>query len=330
MNALLTLCSAALLAIGAHAQPILTAATNTPVPGTGYTLEHGPYVAPGTAGAGQTWDLSGLAADSSVAVEFVTPASTPNGAQFTTATVAEVNPVVTQYYRTAADGIHFAGSDDGTSVIVHAPQGTYLPFPCTYGTTWSSPQHATFQYEDSEVTRTGTFSGTVDGYGTLVLPGGTLPNVLRVHWTHTLQDVMGPLTIAQVYDSHAFFVAGRSQPIAELVTASIDFGSGPQTRQFSRWSGDMSTGIDTPAAIGVSVFPNPASEEVSIRWSAEFGRRAAVSVMDMAGRAVVLGRYPAVQGTTSRIDLQRLFPGMYQLIVVGENGQRASAPLSIR
>ncbi|HEY0977672.1 MAG TPA: T9SS type A sorting domain-containing protein [Flavobacteriales bacterium] len=330
MKQILALLIGGTLQLGASAQTVLTAATNSPALGTGYTLHYGAYVAPGIPGIGQTWNLAGLSADSSLAVEFVEPANTPQGAQFPTATIAEVNDVVTQYYRVTANGIHFAGSDDGESLIVHAPQGTYLPFPCTFGTTWSTPQNATFTVEGSTVTRTGTFSGHVDGSGTLVLPGATIPNVLRVHWTHVLQDVMGPITIAHVYDSYAFFTAGHGHPIAEVVTASIDFGGGPQVRQFSRWTADVSTGIDVPEAVGVSVFPNPASEEVSITWSADFGRRAAVSVMDMAGRAVMLGRYTAVQGTTTRVDIQRLFPGMYQLVLVGENGQRAWASLCVR
>ena len=87
--------------------------TNSPAPGNTYTINYGPYVSPGIPGANQTWNLAALATDSSLAVQFVAPASTPSAAQFPTATVAEMSALVTQYYRVAADGIHFAGSDDG-------------------------------------------------------------------------------------------------------------------------------------------------------------------------------------------------------------------------
>ena len=329
MKQLLAFCSAALLTTAAQAQPTLTATTNTPVVATSFAVNFGPYVQPGSAGPNRTWDLSALSIDSSLTAQYISAANTPNGAQFPTATIAEMNDLVTQYYRVANDGIHFAGSDDGTSVIVHAPQGTYLPFPCTFGTTWSSPQNATFTVEENEVVRTGSFSGQVDGYGTLVMPGGSIPNVLRVHWTHALVDDLGFFSMDQTYDSYAFFVAGQAWPIAELVTSTIDFGGGPNTQQFSRWSSDLSTGIAVAQQGVLHVFPNPAKEEVTITWPNGLGSRAALFVMDMAGRSVILDRYTIQPGSTTRVDIRSLYPGAYQLVVVGENGERRSAPLSV-
>lgn len=329
MKQLLSLCCAALITSAAHAQPTLTAATSTPQAGTTFTVHFGPYVQPGSAGPDRTWDLSALSTDSSLTAQYVNAANTTNGAQFPTATIAEVNDQVTQYYRVASDGIHFAGSDDGTSLIVHTPQGTYLPFPCTFGTTWSSPQNATFMFDETEVERTGTFTGEVDGYGTLVMPDGSIPNVLRVHWTHELVDDLGFFSIDHTYDSYAFFVAGQAWPIAELATSTLDFGGGPTTQQFSRWSGDISTSFFSRSQVQLSVFPNPATDALNIMWPADFGPRAAVSIMDAAGRAIMLGRYDAVEGRTQRIDIRAFRPGRYQLIIVSEKGQRTSTPFTI-
>jgi hypothetical protein len=330
MKTLLTLCSSGLLALNVHAQPVLSAATNSPTPGTGYTINYGPYVSPGGVGANQTWNLSGSATDSSLAVQYVAPATTPNAAQFPTATVAEMSALVTQYYRVAADGIHFAGSDDGTSLIVHAPQGKFLAFPCTFGTSWSSPQNATFDYEGMPVTRTGNFSGHADGHGTLVMPGATIPNVLRVHWTNTIEDAMDFFTISYIYDSYAYFVAGQAHPIAEIVTASIDVGSGPQVNQFSRWSGDITTSIQALRKEQISVFPNPASEEVNINLPDGFSTPLHITVVDMAGRTVLNKMLPGTNTHNARLDVRSLFPGMYQLTVTTSNGQRSTVPLIIR
>lgn len=331
MRTILFLCSAGLIALGAQAQPTLTAATNTPQPGGGYAINYGPYVPPGGAGANQTWNLSGLATDSSISVSRMLPSTTINGTQFPTATVAEVSEAVTQYFRVAADGIHFAGSDDGSAVIVHVPMGTYLPFPCTYGTVWSTPQHASFTYLGMGVTRTGTFSGTVDGYGTLIMPDATLNNVLRVRWIHTLQDVMGPMTINYLYDSYAFFKAGQAHPIAELVTATTNVGNGPVTNQFSRWTGDISTGMAEQQATALSVFPNPAiDDEVTLTWPAAFDAPSSVTVTDMAGRTVLHQYAVGTHGTGMRLDISSLFPGMYQLTLVGRDGRRNTTSLVVR
>jgi len=330
MKQLLAICSAALLATAASAQPTLTAATNTPLVGTSFAVNFGPYVQPGSAGPNRTWDLSTLSIDSSLTAQYINASNTPHSAQFPNATIAEVNDLVAQYYRVASDGIHFAGSDDGESVIVHAPQGTYLPFPCTFGTSWSSPQNATFLIEESEVIRTGTFTGQVDGYGTLVMPGGSIPNVLRVHWTHVLQDDLGFFAIDHTYDSYAYFVAGQAWPIAELLTSTIDFGGGTQTSQFSRWSADLSTNIQARSPVQASVFPNPTTGILNVTWPNDFGTRAAVSVVDMVGRSVMLGQYHLDANSTQAIDLQAFHSGTYELVILGENGKRTSTSFIIQ
>jgi Secretion system C-terminal sorting domain len=238
--------------------------------------------------------------------------------------------LVTQYYRVAADGIHFAGSDDGTSVIVHAPQGKFIAFPCTFGTSWNSPQNASFSYDETPVTRTGTFSGHADGYGTLVMPGGTVPNVLRVHWTHTLQDATPFFTISYIYDSYAFFVAGQPHPIVELVTASTDVGGGPIVNQFSRWSGDITTAIDAPQVPAFGVFPNPASDQVNISLPIGSGSPSSITVTDMTGRTVLHELLSGTRTNTARFDVSSLFSGQYQVTVTTTDGRRHTTSLIVR
>lgn len=331
MKHLITFLTAGTFALSTHAQPTFTAANHTPAPGTSYSINYGPYVPPGGAGTNQTWNLAALATDSSITVERVLPSTTPNGALFPTATVAEVSPAVTQYFRVATDGIHFSGSDDGNSMIVHVPMGKYLPFPCTFGTVWSSPQHATFTYEGMTVTRTGTFSGNVDGYGTLIIPGATIPNVLRVRWTHTLQDAMGPMSINHLYDSYAFFKAGQAHPIAELVTATINLGGGPITNQFSRWTAaDISTGINEQQAANLVAFPNPAEDEVTITWPPSFGVPSRVTITDMAGRTVLHQYLHAAHVTSARINVSSLFKGVYYLTLTRTDGRRTTTTLCVR
>ena len=133
MQKTLTLFAALAFVLNVHAQPTLTFATNAPVVGTQYTINYGDHMPPGNAGAMQSWDLSGLTSDSTDVLQLVAPSSTANGDQVPNATVAELSSPVTTYYQVNTSGIHFAGSDDGTSIIVNAPMGKYLAFPCTMG-----------------------------------------------------------------------------------------------------------------------------------------------------------------------------------------------------
>ncbi len=328
----LTLLAASALALTAQAQPTLTFATNAPTVGTQYTLNYGPYAEPGSAGALQNWDLSGLASDSTDVLQLVAPSSTSNGSQFPNATVAELSDPVVTYYEVTPAGIFFAGSDDGTSLIVNAPMPKYVAFPCTMGSNWTTPHAAEFAWDGDPVFRSGTVSGEADGYGTLTMPWGTVPNVLRVHLVNVMQDSLSLFTMDYTYDSYLYYVAGQSFPIAELVTATIDFGFGsPQVVQFSRWTGEISTGMGAPSfAEELNAYPNPTSDVVNIVVSDDMAANPSVTVLDAAGRAVHQERLTVMSGSTARLDLSPLVPGVYTLVVVDANGLRASMQVSRR
>ena len=328
----LTLLTALAFAWNAHAQPTLTFATNAPVPGTQYTLHYGPYVAPGNAGDMQTWDLSALASDSTDVLQLVAPSSTPNGAQFPNATVAELSSEVTTYYQVNANGIHFAGSDDGVSLIVNQTVPNYLAFPCTMGSNWSTPHAATFTFDGENVHRSGEVSGEADGYGTLTMPWGTVNDVLRIHLVNTVQDSLSLFTIDYTYDSYLYYVAGQPFPIAELVSATVDFGFGqPELVQFSRWTSDVSTGLaDAPALWNdLHVYPNPASDLLNISLPSGSGTKVMASVNDAAGRTVLQAQLNA-GGAVARLEVQHLSPGMYQLMLTDERGLRSATRFQVR
>lgn len=328
MEKTLTLLIACTFAFTATAQPTLTFTTNAPVVGTQYTLNYGDYVPPGSAGAMQSWDLSGLQSDSTDALEMVAPSSTTNGSAFPTATVAELSSPVTTYYQVDANGIHFAGSDDGTSLIVNDPLPTYVPFPCTMGNSWSTPHAATFEFDGNDVFRSGTVSGEADGYGTLTMPWGTVPNALRIHLMNVMQDSLALFTMDYTYDSYLYYVAGQSYPIAELVTATIDMGFGqPQVVQFSRWTGELTLGTGATSLNDgvVRVYPNPATDGVNIVVTDDFAANPTVTVLDVAGRAVHQQGLVVASGNTAPLDLGALPPGTYTLVIVDRKGLRATA-----
>lgn len=333
MKQTLTLIAAFAFASTAHAQPTLTFATNAPTIGTQYTLNYGNYVAPGNAGAMQTWDLSGLVSDSIDVLQMVAPSSTTNGSQFPTATVAELSSPVTTYYQVNASGIHFAGSDDGTSLIVNAPMPKYVTFPCTMGSNWSTPHAAEFEYDGDDVFRSGTVSGEADGYGTLTMPWGTVSNVLRIHLLNVMQDSMSLFTMDYTYDSYLYYVAGQSYPIAELVSATIDFGFGaPQVVQFSRWTGELSVGLGNQPSANNSlhVYPNPTYDVVNIAIPAEIGSNASVTLIDAAGRIALQERLVSVNSPYAPLDVRNVTPGIYQVVVTDDRGHRSTALLAVR
>lgn len=332
MKTILTLLSLGACALSTHAQPTLTQATNAPQAGTSFSFNYGPYVQPGSAGALQTWDLSALTTDSIVEAELVLASATPNGAQFPTADVAEVNDVVTTYYDVTSDGAYFAGSDDGTTVIPNTQMGKFLPFPCTFGSTWSSPQSATFTSEGTDVFRTGFATGEADGYGTLIMPWGTVTNVLRVHWVSELRDSTQFFNIDYTYDAYLYYVTGQSYPIAELVTATVDLFGSPSTSQFSRWTGEITMGTDGPARSEgrMHAYPNPATDGINIVVTEDMGVNPSVLVLDAAGKLAHQQVLSVAVGSTAPVDLSALVPGTYTLVVVDRKGLRSTAQVVLR
>jgi hypothetical protein len=332
MKQLLTLLAATAFAMNAQAQPTLTFATNAPVIGTQYTLHYdGEYVDPGNAGAMQTWDLTGLSTDSIDVLELVAPSSTTNGDQFPDATVAELSSPVTTYYQVTPEGISFAGSDDGSSLIVNAPLPKYLAFPCTMGSSWSAPHAAEFTYDDNVVFRSGTVSGVVDGYGTAIMPWGTVQNVLRIHLQNVMQDSLALFTMDYTYDSYLYYVPGQSYPLAELVTATLDLGFGnPTVTQFCRWTGELSTDTEAPAFTknDLNAYPNPTSDVVNIVLSAAKATAPSLTVLDAAGRAVHQERLLVTSSCTAQVDLRELVPGIYTLVVQNGDGSRATTQVA--
>lgn len=325
-----TLLAALAFTLHAAAQPVLTASSNAPVPGMAYTIAYGTYVAPGNAGAAQTWDLSTLVADSTLNVSLVQPGTTTHGAQFPGATVAEVSQAVTNYYTTSNDAVNFRGSDDGTTVIVDNPMGRYMVFPCTIGTNWSSPHGADFTFDEMDVERRGTFSGEADGYGTLIMPWGTVENVLRVHWNNTLQDSMEAFVMDHTYDSYVYFVEGQWQPVAELVTATIDMGFGTLTNQFARWTSSLTTSAPEAHTTrsALKVYPNPAVDLVHIALPEELNSPQQITITDMTGRVVISRAWHDSGDRTATLSLASLKPGTYHITVTDRSGATTASTLS--
>jgi hypothetical protein len=307
-----------------QAQPVLTFANTAPTPGSSFTLHYGPYVSPGEAGADRHWDLSALQTDSTVFIERVQPGTTPNGTAFPGATVAEVGSEATMYFRSASDGVYFVGSD-ADLVIYNTDQAKYLPFPCTYQTSWTDAFAAEFEVEDIQVFRSGQVSGVADGYGSLTMPSGTESNVLRVHWHEETLDSTDLFSMRTVYDSYLFYGVGRSYPLAQLVTTSVEFFDQTSTITYAQWVDEVSTGTPEPTHVDrqLDLYPVPTQGILHFNLPPTFSGTPLIVITDAAGRTVRGLPTARWSGSTGRLDLSGLAPGLYQFTAIDEHGQRA-------
>lgn len=328
----ITLLSALVLSVTALAQPTLTSATNGPVPGTNYTLHYGPFVAPGNAGPNQTWDLSALSTDSTVAITMVQPSTVPGSSSFPGATVAETGNTATMYFRNAADGMYLVGSEAEGLQIPYSDQARYLPFPCTYQTSWADDAESTFTSEGFTVERSGTIEGEGDGYGTLIMPQGTVNNVLRIHWLETTVDHTDFFDITSVYDSYLYYHVGSRYPIVQIVSAEVTVMGNTVTAEYTQWYGDVVTGMEDVAGnvLPMLAWPNPANELVQVVLPQELGRNVFVQFQDVAGRAVHSMRAVAAADGRIELALHDVPAGLYVMSATDESGRKATVRLNVQ
>ncbi len=327
-----------ILALGtitpAFAQPTLDFPASAPTAGTSFLVKYGAYSAVGAGGTDQTWDYASLVADSTAYVFVEDPAATPGAAQFPSATAAVVAPSGTEYFQASSWVLELVGpSLIGQTAPLTNP-ASYLPFPCTYQSSWEDDFAGAIDVMGFAIEVTGNVIGVADGYGTLILPEGTVNDVLRVRrvTTTSLITAFGNGEIEE--DAYAFYKVGLGLPILEVSATTGDLPLlGPLDIQSLEWTDVNSVGFADlfSDAIGMEVFPNPATDMVQVNFGLSGGRTVAIELMDLSGRAVrTVGVNTANSGVhTSMVDLAGLPAGMYMLRITDDNGRVGTKPVQV-
>lgn len=330
MNQIFTLLSLGIASVSL-AQPTLTFNANAPQPGPGHEWRFSTYIAPGQGGSGQVWDFSQLSTDSTAMVSLVDPTTTTFGAQFPTATVAEVSDGSTVFFRTDANGVYMLGYEAEGFPVVYSNEGRFMSFPCTHQTNWNDTYAASFQDEDVEVGISGNITAVADGHGTLVLPSGSVTNVLRVHWTQEEETQYDLFTFSTEFDSYLYYVPGRSYPLVQTVTATTTTFGNSIVTQFTQWIDDITTSTPDAAAerAALDLFPVPASDRLRFSLPAHFSGAPLVTITDATGRTVRGVDNLRTNGTQGSLDVSVLPAGVYQFIATDELGQRATSRFTV-
>lgn len=313
-------------AIALRAQPVLTQATNGPVPGNVFNLNYSAYADPGPAGAGATWDFSTITVDSTDVVQWVLPSATPNGPLFPGATVAELWDVIS-YSEVSSSGISVIGSDEQGTIVLYSDPRLALPFPCTYQTTWNDPYAGAYSMGGLDVVRQGSYGGTADGYGTLIMPWGTVPDVLRTHVQAAQEDSTLFGTLYLYIDAFQYFVADSAWPVLQVVTSTAVSIGGTFTVEYTLWMDDLGTGADqrnTTDRNTLRLWPDPATGPITIATPSALRGGELLRIHDAQGR-LVLERNAVMGGDDSmiRMDVSSLQPGAYVLSLVDPTGRLA-------
>jgi hypothetical protein len=211
----------------AVAQPKLTAFGDMKV-GDHYTYLSGPApeLDPGSAGKNVTWDFSAmkLPADT-VRQEIITPSAAPHGSEFRNANLVE-NEEGRFIFVDKEGGINrlIGMVDVGRNMTMRYDRPfTFARRPLSFGdryqdTATRSFSAGGFSYQGGSVNTL-----TADGYGTLILPDGRHPGVMRVRIEQRSSDTAAGggnvMTVNTV--TYAWYEPGRPEALLKLDQTTI-------------------------------------------------------------------------------------------------------------
>lgn len=316
--------------LSANAQLSLTKAFNEPVIGDintklGYDSVG---VLPVNTGTNQMWDFSAVTTNSMVEVStFTTVASTPNGANYVGATIAEDDGQGGfTYYKATATQFELVGIVDPNVSLNFTNTAIAAIWPIAMGYTNTDP----FSGSASSGTMTGTSAGTINtvasGTGTLIIPGGTIfSNILQVKTKQTanVSLMFGFITATVVTTNYNYYHGTQKAPLLEVSYTDIQ-GSFSSTSATVKVNSAVVTGInDLNFDATFSVFPNPAKNNFNVKLHNANNANCNVEIVNSIGElahSINLGNDTEI---SSNISITNLASGIY--IVKTTLGDKVSA-----
>jgi len=272
-------------------------------------------------GTGVTWDYSSTAGvyNETKNVTVVDPSSTSEGADFSSAAIAiEIPGFVTTYNTSSAsdyvsEGFTFTEATFGTvNAVYSTDNGTLMMYPYDFGGNISdnlSGVVKTTSYPDFPCT--GTVKTTVDGSGTLILNSSTtLSNVLRLKVQDSVNvnaGIIGTVIMKRIQYEY-YHHATSNLPVLVHSSIVVSLG-GDQTTGLvlSAYAPDEYLNVNNDAFSTVSVYPNPATDNIAIKGLTE---DATVVIYDLNGSAV---KTIDLGVGTSTVSVSDLLEGSYIL-----------------
>lgn len=318
--------AAVVCSIAAFAQPTLTAATNTPVAGDIFNgrICDTTGVHPGAAGMGVTWNFSTLHATSQDTLTYMACSSTPHCDSFATSNLASFDNSNYQYYYNTASLMSVIGQVDAAATnYVHLTNSLdQMFYPCTYLSAHVDTGSAHFTTSGTDVAIRIVDSFKADGYGTLTLPTGTRTNVLRVHmitYTTDTFTVFGfPVISNDRTETYLWFDTGYHSPVLMLGLDTVG-GVALHVSSAKFYTHGAVLGTNTLATDNskMEVFPNPASENITVKFSAATSGNLSVILTDMVGREVATASQ--ITNNSATIPVSGLSSGLYVVQVINGN-----------
>lgn len=190
---------------------------------------------------------------------------------------------------------------------------TTLTYPFAYGSSLTDTYAGSATTPLGAVPLTGTISVSIDGTGTLKLPGHNFTNVLRLTTRDTMEanvPLIGAMEVIRTQYEY-YDLADQNLPI--FIDATISVSGEEQRQVLSKTYSEV--GLDKNSIKNLVLYPNPSNGEFTI--SGEFVK-GNVEVTDLTGRVV----YTSEITSGATVKLNDVKSGIYTVKLAA--GERAS------
>lgn len=313
------------------AQPNLTLSSMQPAVGQVFETLTSAELPPGNSGPNQVYDMSAATAGSGLTFTMVQPNTAPGATNFPAANACSDNDGLSytfqQYTGQGAFELGMEIPGNGRTVYTNAIQ--YHKFPLAFNTNWTDSYQGNTDFMGSTGTITGTLSAVADGYGTLVLPWGTVTDVLRLRVERDETAVVMGITTETNLLFHYYLKAGVPMPVAQRLIRTVTGPGGTQQVGSLTYltENSMQVGLaETEAGIRVGLFPVPAHDRLHVSLSD--GAIASIRVNDVTGRELPVP-LPTPGARELVLDVSAWAGGTYLVRVLDSNGRAAVRTIAV-
>lgn len=282
-------------------------------------------------GSGQTWDYSGYFGldNSPRTLSITTAAADPNGSDFPNAQKAiSIEGFITTFISSTpltrnSEGFSYvAGAPFGTvNVVLDTDNGLLMNYPMALSNSLVDVYAGTAYSSSGNFPTVGNSSCIVDGEGTLTLNGSTTyTGVLRYKLIDTAEANTGvPLGVVQIIRTqYEYYKLGSNQDMPLFIhsTLSLIIGGGVPTETvvvLSSAAPDGFLGVNTNELASITVYPNPATETISVNG---LTADAQLTLVDAQGKTVAS---KAVEAGFASMDINAVNAGVYFLHVTSND-----------
>lgn len=306
---LLSICS--LFFANLNSQITLTSATSTPQVGNSfnYFVTQNNIFNARLSGANQTWDFSS-ATGTNQTVNNVTLSNSTFPTTYTTANLVEKGPGFEAYYQNTSTEISLVGQYiENYTKVIFTDGKELVKFPISYTNSFTETFSGTVENLQSSQTfdRSGTIEITANAYGKIILPYGTVDDVLRVRSVYNYSDTYSGTPVFTYTDTNYYWynATTKSYVAAAYMIYMNGSLSGTQSNYISQ-TNLTTASTDELTASQISMYPNPAKNLLTVENTSS--EAISIEIYDLRGAKL---KTETIQSGKSQLSVSDLNSGAY-------------------